>query len=335
VRRQGFEDGEIRSRSQFVLKSSTVAAFGAALIMSALGIGPSHAQDTAPAPQVQAPAADTVTEAAPQNARQQRQARNRANPPPPTPAENMAAAQALAVATSTPCEVTAAELRGVTATQEKLYEATCATGPGFIFIATTPPTAADCVLLTGQADIERARNPEADVGTQCTIAQNLDVLRVVSAYAAEAGVACTPDQGKSIGKSSAGNLLYEVGCNGTDGYWLERLADGWKKTECLEIVGQNGTCLFSTPAEQVATLATRFAGNPEAAACAPTEARYMGANANGSFYEAKCGAGNGIIVRFDTAYAVQQVYPCETAQRIGGGCRLTAVPEAPAAAAPQ
>ena len=319
-----------------MFKSSILAAFGAAIVMSALGTAPSLARDAAtPSAQAQTPAGENTTEPATQNARQRREARNRSTPPPPSPAQSAAAARALATATNTSCEVTSAEFRGVTPNREKTYEAVCATGPGYIFVESTPPVAANCVLLAGQAEIERTRNPEADVGTQCTIAQNQDVLRVISAYAAEAGVPCTPDQGASIGTSPEGNLLYEVGCNGADGYRLERLPDGWRKSECLEIVGLNGRCRFSTQAEQAATLTARFAGNPEAAACVPTEARYMGANANGSFYEAKCGAGNGIIVRFDTAYAVQQVYPCETAQRIGDGCQLTIVPEAPAATAPQ
>jgi hypothetical protein len=321
-----------------MFKQPIMAALGAAVALATFALS-AHAQEnpSQPTPSVSVPTTGdaTTTQQTEQNARQRREARNRAAPPPPpTPAENLATAQALATASNTDCQVTLAEFRGVTPTQEKTYEATCARGPGFIFVAATPPIAADCVLLAGQADIERARDPAADVGTQCTIAANMDVLRVVAAYAVEAGVTCTPDQGSSIGRSSEGNLIYEVGCNGVDGYWLERLPDGWKRSECLEIVGQNGICKYSTPAEQVATLKGRFAANAEAAGCDPTEARYMGANANGSFYEAKCAAGNGVIVRFDTTYAVRQVYPCEIAQRIGGGCRLTVVPEAPAVEAP-
>lgn len=321
-----------------MFKSSIIAALGAAVALSTFGAGSVAAQvptQTAPTPAPAQSSGETETDqAVQQNARQLRQARNRANPPPPTPAENMAAAQALAAATGTACEITQVELRGVTPTQEKTYEAVCATGPGYVFVASTPPVAADCVLLAGQAAIERARDPAADVGTQCTFPVNQDVLRVISAYAVEAGVACTPDEGNSIGRSPAGNPIYEVGCNGTDGFWLERLADGWKATECLTVITQNGRCRFSTPAEQAATLKNRLSANAEAAACDPTEARYLGANTNGSFYEAKCGGGNGIIVRLDNAFAVQQVYPCETAQRIGGGCKLTVVPAAPVAAPP-
>lgn len=259
---------------------------------------------------------------------QNRRNRN-SRPAPPTPEEIVAAAQTLATTASLSCQVTQATLLGQTAEGAVTYEAACATGPGYVLIGSTPPQSIDCVLLAGQAEIERARDPAADVGTQCAIPQNTDVVRVVSAYAAEAGLTCTVDQAASIGKSREENLIYEVGCNGADGAWIERLPTGWKVTECVQVMSQNGNCRFSTLAEQVATLKTRMAGNAEAAACDPTQGRYMGANANGSFFEAKCAAGNGMIVRFDTQFAVQQVYPCEVAQRIGGGCTMTEVPPLP------
>jgi len=254
-------------------------------------------------------------------------------PAAPTPEENIAAAQAIATSASSPCQVTTANFLGLAPDGAKSYEAVCATGPGYILMGSATPVAVDCVLLAGQATLDRARDPAADVGTQCVIPQNTDVVRVISAYASEAGIPCSVNEGASIGKSTEGNLIYEVGCNGTDGYWLEKVGTGWKATECAIVTTQNATCRYSTPAEQVATLKTRLAGS-DAAPCDVTEGRYMGANANGAFWEAKCGAGNGVIVRFNPEYAVQQVYPCETSQRIGGGCRLTVVPEAPTAAAP-
>lgn len=251
----------------------------------------------------------------------------------PTPEESLAAAQAIATTGAPSCQVTSANYLGDTAEGAKSYEAACAVGPGYILIGSTPPQAVDCVLLAGQAEIDRARDPAADVGTQCLIPQNTDVIRVLSAYATEAGVHCTVDQGASIGKSTEGNLIYEIGCNGVDGYWIERTGSTWKVTECAIVTTQNAVCRYSTPEEKTATFKTRLTGS-EAASCDPTDVRYMGANANGAFWEAKCAAGNGLIVRFNTEYAVQQVYPCETAQRIGGGCRLTIVPDLPAAEAP-
>lgn len=314
---------------------SVFVALAGALTLAAAASGSAVAQDMTTGQQVQQSnqLQDAVND---QNTRNEeatgRNRRNRNNqPPPPTPEQLAERAQVIATAANANCQVTQANLLGQTAEGALSYEAACATGPGYVLIGSTPPQAIDCVLLAGQAEIERARDPAADVGTQCQIPQNTDVVRVVSAYATEAGVTCTVDQGASIGKSREDNLIYEVGCNGQDGAWLERLPSGWKVTSCIQVITQNGTCRYSTAAEQAATLKARIASNPEAAACDVTQGRYMGANANGSFYEAKCAAGNGLIVRFNPAFEVQQVYPCETAQRIGGGCTLTVVAAAPAA----
>jgi hypothetical protein len=324
----------------------TLAAIGGAALMTMAVGAPASAQDqpvggTGPSTGSAMDQASPTRGAAsrlstPQTSEGRGRNRERARteaPAPPTPEENIAAAQAIATAAAASCQVSQANFLGQTAEGAKSYEAACATGPGYILISSAPPLAVDCVLLAGQAEIDRARDPAADLGTQCVIPQNMDVVRVISAYATEAGIRCTVDQAASIGKSSEGNLIYEVGCNGADGYWIEKIATGWKTTECAIVSTQNATCRYTTPAEAVASFKARLAGS-EAAACDVTEGRYMGANANGAFWEAKCGAGNGVIVRFNPEYAVQQVYPCETAQRIGGGCRLTIVPEAPAAPAP-
>ncbi len=311
-----------------MFKSSFIAALGAALALTGATAPAVQARDMGA---VVSSGTAVAQESEGRNGQQRGVRRGGRDRPaaPPTPEQNLAAAQAIASVAASSCQVTQANLLGVSAEQQTLYEAACATGPGYILITSTPPQAIDCVLLAGQAETERLRDPAAVAGVQCVIPQNTDVLRVVSAYATEAGVPCPIDQGASIGKANNGNLIYEVGCNGLDGYWLEREASGWKRTECATVITQNGTCRYSTAAEQAATLKARFAANPEAAACDVSQGRYMGANANGSFYEAKCGAGNGVIVRFNNEYAVQQVYPCETAQRIGGGCTLTIVPPAP------
>lgn len=256
-------------------------------------------------------------------------ARNRRQDAPvPTPAENLSAAQTIATAAALACQVTEANLLGETADGASTYEAACAAGPGYILVSTTPPQSMDCTLLAGQAEMDRAANPAADVGVQCAIAQNTDALRVVSAYAAEAGVPCAADQGAFVSRAGD-NPVYEVGCAGADGYWIERQATGWKKTECSVVLTLNGACRYSTTAEQAATLKARLA-DTEAASCDVTQSRYMGSSGGSSFYEAKCGAGNGMIVRFSGSFGVQQIFPCETAQGIGGGCRLTAAPAAEA-----
>lgn len=339
--RQGFRNRNADQGIPVVFKSSLFATFAAAIALSGFPAAIAHAQDTDSArPSSNQEVRERQNESSANRGGRRindRERNRRAAPAAPTPEENIAAAQAIVATTNVSCQVTQATYLGETAEGAKSYEAACATGPGYIVLSTTPPQAIDCVLLAGQAEIDRARDPAANVGTQCVIPQNADVLRVLTAYATEAGVPCPIDQGASIGKSGD-NLIYEVGCNGLDGFWLEREPTGWKKTECAIVVTQNATCRYSTTAEAAATFKARLAGS-EGAVCDVIEGRFMGSNANGAFWEAKCAGGNGLIARFNPEYAVQQIYPCETAHRIGGGCTLTIVPppaEAPAApAAPQ
>lgn len=271
---------------------------------------------------------DDLQDGRSRGARSPRRARDQA-PPRMTPEQTVSLAQSIATSAGTACQVTDAKFLGQDAERVQYLEATCASGPGYILASAEPPRALDCVLLLSQAEVERARDPEADVGMQCTYPQNVDSLRVIAAYAAEAGVPCTPDQGVAIGTIPNG-VAYEVGCSGAQGYRLEGRPGSWTTLECLQVAAQGGQCRFTTPEEGAASLKTMLAGS-EAAACDVSQARFMGENANGRFYEAKCSAGDGVIARIKDG-SVEQVYPCETAQRIGGGCTLTQVAAAPAAA---
>lgn len=255
--------------------------------------------------------------------------RNRGRPAAPTPAtpeEIQAAAQTQITAAGLACQVTEAANPGVTAEQVKIYEAACATGPGYIVIASTPPQSFDCLELAGTAYTARLRDPAADVGQQCVLPANQNGLAVIGGWARDAGATCTVDQAVAIGKSDENNIVYEVGCAGADGYWLEKVATGWKLQDCLQVASVGGTCRFTTAQEQADGFEPKLAGT-EASACDVSQVRLMGQNANGRFYEAKCAAGGeGYIARVSTEGATQQIYPCATAQRIGGGCTLTPAP---------
>lgn len=261
--------------------------------------------------------------------REQRQRRaQQEQPAAPTAEELVAQAQALAAVAAPSCQVTQATLLGASAEGHTYMEAVCASGPGYILSSATPPQAMDCVLLASQGRILRETDPAAEVGTQCALPANTDVVAVISGYAREAGVGCTVDDGLAIGRSDGGSPIYEVGCANAQGYWIEKTAAGWDKTECLQVITQNATCRFTTPADGAASVKAMLAGS-DAAGCDVTQARFMGENSNGRFYEAKCAAGDGFIARIQET-AVQQVYPCQEAQRIGGGCTLTQVAAAPA-----
>ncbi|MGV8929721.1 MAG: hypothetical protein ACOH1E_08205 [Brevundimonas sp.] len=252
--------------------------------------------------------------------------RARSRQPVATPEEIKAAAQAVAVAAGISCQVTEATNPGVDADDQKIYEAACSEGPGYILLAATPPQTFNCLELAGTAVTTRRRDPAADVGQQCVMPVNQNGLAVIGGWARAAGVACTIDEAVAIGKSNAGNLVYEIGCAGADGYWLEQVDTGWQIKDCLQMASSGGECFFTTAQEQADGFEPKLA-DTDAAACDVAQVALMGSNANGRFYEAKCVAdGEGYIVRLDTEGVTQQVYPCATAQHIGGGCKLTPAP---------
>ena len=317
-----------------------LAAALSALLFSATFVAPAIAQDpnnmgtgNGPAGSrngIEAPS-ERVTPSRTQRPRSNDQRRERA-PAAPTAEQIMAAAQEQATLANTNCQVSEAKLLGQTADKTTVYEVACAAGPGFIVESKTPAAATSCITLAYSAERRRAADPAADVGTQCSLAANTDTGKFLREYAQQAGVACTVDQTKVLGQSSDGAVVYEIGCSDGPGFWIKQEAGAWTKTPCIQVLAENGTCEFTTTAENAGYVKTLLAGS-EAAPCNVVEARLMGRNANGVFYEAKCEGADGVIARLNTENAVQQIYPCATAQRIGGGCKLTPAPAAAAAPA--
>ncbi|GAA0643179.1 hypothetical protein GCM10009101_14760 [Brevundimonas lenta] len=261
--------------------------------------------------------------------RTRRQQRGRA--PAPNPEQLKASAQEQLTGASINCQVTEAVSPGRVG-EANVYEAACATGPGYMILASTPPTIVNCLELAGTAAIARSRDPNADVGQQCVLPANQNGMAVISGWARDAGITCTVDEAVAIGKSNANNMIYEVGCAGATGYWLEQLATGWDVKDCFQVASSGATCRFTTNDEMNAVLQAKLTGT-DAAACNVTQTRLMGQNANGKFYEVKCATdGEGFIARVNNEGVTQQVYPCATAQRIGGGCTLTPAPAAAPAA---
>lgn len=243
-----------------------------------------------------------------------------------SPEQVRAGAEALLTAANISCEITDAVSPGAVPAG-RVYEVACNNAPGYILVSATPPTAVDCLELAGTAAIVRERDPNADTGLQCSLPANNNGLALMTGWAREAGVTCTVDQAMASGKRD-NTMIYEVGCAGVDGYWLERTEAGWKAIDCLEVVSSNATCRFTTTAEQIATVQPKLA-DTDAAGCTVTQVKLMGQNSNGRFIEVKCATeGEGFIARVNNEGVTQQIYPCAIAQPIGGGCTLTVVPAA-------
>jgi len=202
-------------------------------------------------------------------------------PAAPTAEQILASAQAQVAAAGVDCQVTEATNPGLIG-EAQVYEAACASGPGYILIASTPPQAFNCLELAGTAYLARLNDPAADVGQQCAMPANQNGLAVIGGWAREAGVTCTVDEALAVGKSDANNVVYEVGCAGVDGYRLEKANGQWALQDCLQIVSAGGSCRFTTAEEQNATLQAKLSGT-EAANCAVQQVRVMGSNANGRF----------------------------------------------------
>ncbi len=235
----------------------------------------------------------------------------------------MAAAQTAVTAAGKTCQVTEAKRLGTTGEDISVYEAGCATGPGYLIVASAPPVANDCVLLAASAERLRAADPAADVGTQCSLPVNMNALPVFAGYARDAGVTCTVDQGRVVGQD-----LYEVGCGIEPGYWVEKAEGNWKKTPCWEVVERmQQQCTLTTLEEGYAAWKPLLAGT-EFEPCDVNGLRGVGIDAQQrSIYELKCATGEGFFVRMNDQYLVLQTVPCAQARNIGGGCSLTAARE--------
>lgn len=250
----------------------------------------------------------------------------------PSPEQVAERAQAAAVTAGLSCQVNESALLGTTNDNDELYEVACAGGAGYILTTATPPQTFDCLMLAAQAEQTRAQGGEVAANSVCALPVNQNGAAVVASFAREAGVPCQVDAGKALGATPEGNPVYEVGCAGADGYHIEKTAQGWRKTDCLQIIGMNLTCQFTTSEEQAAGFNPLLVGTA-IDDCVAQQIQLLAQNDTGRFIEVKCTSGDGYVAQVKDG-AVNQVYPCDRAQRIGGGCTLTRV-AAPEAAARQ
>lgn len=243
-----------------------------------------------------------------------------------TPAQVTEQAQAAATAAGLTCQVSESALLGTTNDNDNLYEVACAQGPGYILTTATPPQTFECLVLSAQADRLRAEGGEVPANSVCNLPGNQNVAESIAAFAHEAGITCQVDAGRAVGATPAGNLVYEVGCAGSDGYHIEKTAQGWNKTDCLQIMATNLTCEFTTAEEQVAGFQPLLAGSA-IDDCVAQQLHLLAQNDTGRFIEVKCASGEGYVARVKDD-AIGQIYPCAQAVRIGTGCTLTRVEDA-------
>ncbi len=210
------------------------------------------------------------------------------------------------------CRVTEAVSRGRDANGDTHYEAVCAEGPGYVVIGSPQPQAFSCLAF------DASGGPLT--GTSCRLPENRDARRHYAQMAADAGVDCEVDEGRLIGMSADGHVLYEIGCRGAAGVWLEQTGGDWEVTDCLTVASQGGECRMTSDSQARASFALRLDGS-ELAGCTPADVRAMGRGADGDYFEVLCAGGPHVVTRFDTDRRLAEIIPCAEARKIGSGCR--------------
>lgn len=219
------------------------------------------------------------------------------------------------------CDVTAATLRAVGHTGDRHYEVTCRDGPGYLIVAGIRDTAYNCLLLASQNERFEREGFATRQAPICLLRTNRNPVRNLASIAARAGMDCQVDEGRVIGLSSDESPIYEIGCRGAVGAWIEQAPGGWVVTDCLEIRSRSDVCEFTSEPEERAAFRRWLVGST-AESCVPTQLRSMGRNAAGfTYYEVGCAAGDPIVVSLDGNRRVINVLLCADAAHIGDGCR--------------
>jgi hypothetical protein len=246
-------------------------------------------------------------------------------PAPVDPAVVMAEAQTAATAAGLACQVVEANRLGATPAGTA-FEVACGVGPGFLVVAGETPQAYNCLGLAASASDQTS--------ARCNLPRNADAIAAVRSYVESANLSCNIDQAAWIGQLPSGEDRYEVGCAGSEGYWIDVAKASTTPGEvipCLEIGGSR-TCQFTTKDEQVAWIAAKY-GASLPAGCTPTDLRVAGQNPQAKFYEVKCSDNSGYFLRTLVADgSFDRAIPCADALSIGGGCTLVDTSAAVAAA---
>lgn len=223
------------------------------------------------------------------------------------------------------CEYDSGRFIGRNNEGRTLYEVGCRGAPGFLLLDNDPATTINCIANNASVAARRAQDPSAEVGAECTMASNTNVVASVANYVQAAGITCAVDQARWVGSTNSGDLRYEVGCPSADGFWFDVTAAGAVQNvmPCLQVAAAGGTCQFSPSSEQAAWVAALAA--PSGRTCQATNARFVGANGttHQRYYEVGCADGVGFMVRTDGNNSFESVIECAAAGGIAGGCTLS------------
>ncbi len=122
-------------------------------------------------------------------------------------------------------------------------------------------------------------------------------LKDAPAAVQKANLTCTVSDAYFLGKSNNSDKanIYEVACQQGQGYIVLSGASGAKVYDCLAVVGQSLACRLPANADPKQALKAYIVS--AGVTCTPTNARYLGASATTSVYEAACQEGPGYILQ--------------------------------------
>jgi hypothetical protein len=207
------------------------------------------------------------------------------------------------------CRVVRARFIGRDETRTPLYEAACADGDAYTVIGSPINRAFDCLDLDAQA-VARRENRNVPAVRRCTVRPARSLVRRIETYAVEAGLDCHVDQGRFIGHTATGSRLFEAGCRGRAGAWLEQSSTGWIVTDCFRVQRGGGSCTLTSAHESAATAQQWLSTSPRTPGCHVIEASFLGESRAGGLYEASCEGGDGYIVRRGAAGSIDAIFPC-------------------------
>jgi hypothetical protein len=231
-------------------------------------------------------------------------------------------AQGLADRAGLTCRVVNAVALGRDIDGNRQFEVACEEGRGYRLIAGAGVEALDCLVL---ATADRTAGVGEAVGRTCRLPENRDSSAAFARLAGDAGLICPVDAGAVVGRSQDGGTVYEIGCAGAAGAWIEQAGTDWRVTDCLVVEAQGNACRFTTPAEQLAGFAARLPAGA-VSGCSPTQVRFMGRSPSAAYYEVLCQSGSGAVAAFGPGGEYRETLSCPDARLIGDGCQLATGP---------
>mgnify|MGYP001627408173 CR=1 FL=1 len=212
-----------------------------------------------------------------------------------------------------------------------VYEAACTGGPGLLFFK--KESATDVVQC-----VQAARDPNTQ---QCKLPGNADSFKQLQPQATQLNLRCTVTNAYWIGSSPSQKVdRYELQCQEGPGSIItvpqagstERLS----ALSCLEAANGGYECRFTPREARLAPVAAL--ARTQDAQCQVSDARFVGRDPNNQngYFEVACAGKPGFMIeaRNNDSEAVRSI-DCLRAQRIAGGCKLTDVAAASAAASQQ